>query len=110
MTSRNERNHYRIQFPVNERPKFRAGRGQYFDVVNMSEQGLSIVGVTERLKVGAHINGRITLPDNQVVVVGGRIIRKTLEEAIIHLDKVGVPLPVIMELQRYLLQKYNSLE
>src|SRR4051812_11888025 len=96
------RGHFRIQYPVTDRPVFVTTSGQQLAVVNVSEAGLNVMADNVDTKVGGAIRGTITFPNGTSVGVVGKILRKTKTRLVIFLDE-GVPLPTIMDQQRWLI-------
>lgn len=106
-----ERRHFRIRYPVPDRPKLIVRSDLSMPVADVSERGLRLVleTGTPALAVGDFFRGNLRFQSGRVVPVTGKIIREA-DTQIVALLEQGVPLPVIMEEQRLLLQKYNTLD
>lgn len=103
------RNHYRIQFPVQERPILHMGATSA-SVLNLSEGGL-MMSVPSSFVVGFgdRLEGRIAMPTGHDLKIAGRVKRQGDHHVALQFDEL-IPLGVIMELQRYLLTHYQDLE
>lgn len=104
-----QRRHYRIRFPIAERPVFEFN-GKHYVVLDLSEQGLSFAiesgdSIAKNTKL---IAGRIVFNDKEAVNVTGTILRKSDEHVVLVL-KQGIPLSIVMKQQRLLLQKYGQI-
>ncbi len=109
--AKSERRHFRIRYPVPDRPKLIVRSDLSFPVADVSERGLRLVleSGTLGLGLGDFFRGNLRFQNGRVLMVTGKIIREA-DDQIIALLEQGVPLPVIMEEQRLLLQKYNTLD
>ncbi len=104
-----QRRHFRIHFPVSERPIIEI-KGKKYIVVDASEQGLALSVEPDDALNGntGVIKGAITFKDKETVNVVGKVLRTFQGNLILSLS-VGLPLTTIMKQQRYLLQKYGQL-
>lgn len=109
--SKPERRHFRIRYPVPDRPKLIVRSDLSLPVADVSERGIRLVleDANAALAVGDFFRGNLRFQSGRVVAVTGKIIREADMQIVALLDQ-GVPLPVIMEEQRLLLQKYNTLD
>lgn len=105
----NDRAHYRICYPLSNRPVFEA-HGKKHPVIDVSEQGLAISVADDGIKHATQaITGRIHFLDGDVITVTGKVLRHDTKSVILLLS-AGVPLPIIMKEQRFLLQKFGNLK
>ena len=103
-----QRSHFRIHYPTLDRPVFKIA-GRPFAVPNISERGVCLTFRGEfPMGVGDAIRGTIEFKSEKSVKVTGKIIRKVEDRIIFTLDS-PIPLPIIMEEQRFLLKKYKTL-
>jgi len=103
-----QRSHYRIQYPVVDRPTLDLKRAGQFSIMNVSERGISLVTSEPHLDVGYEIKGVVRFKSGNTAAIEGKVLRTNDTQVVLLLD-VGVSLPTIMEEQRWLLQKYNTL-
>jgi hypothetical protein len=105
----NQRNHFRLEYPPADRPSLIIGREAH-EVVDLSEQGIKFLMTKGyKPKVGDQIKGQIKFRDGKTVDVAGKVLRLLTEanQCVLTLTQ-GLPLPKMMEEQRYLLQKYRK--
>ena len=109
MARKEERSHYRIVFPIQERPVFESF-GVRFAVHDASEQGLKFTDPGDQSpKVHSEMVGRLIFRSGQECVVRGTVIRRAASGVVLNLTQ-PIPLPLIMEIQRDLLKRYKNLE
>ncbi len=103
-----EREHYRVAYPAALRPRFLV-QGFTFEVVDISERGLRfrLSDATEP-EPGNEVEGTIRFRSGETITVQGHILRVVNQEVAVRLDS-GVPLRLIMEQQRYLLDRRRQL-
>ena len=108
-THENSRAHYRLVYPVGDRPTFTC-LGQTMEVIDVSERGLAVTSPQQSLvsKSETQLNGKIVFSDGDSVAVTGKVLRTTGDTVILLLSK-GVPLPIIIKQQRLMIQKYGTL-
>jgi hypothetical protein len=106
---REQRQHYRIHYPLEERPWFEHQKKKYA-VVDVSEKGLAFK--YERgdpiTTITKPITGQLTFKAGDTVSIAGKILRFSEDTVIMQLS-TGIPLAIIMKEQRFLLQKYGHL-
>ena len=101
-----ERSHYRVQYPLSERPVFEF-EGRRLPVVDCSERGLRFVrppGLA--LEAGQVIAGVVRFRRGAEAEVEGRVVRLDARQSAVHLDTAGIPLGIILDEQRYLRSRY----
>lgn len=103
----NKRNYYRIEYPLGDQPTFICSLGK-FKVLDVSEGGFSFsyAKITPPFE-GEELEGDIQFGSRGKVTIKGVVVRVTGEQVSVRLlEQHKVPLPRIMEEQRYLIQKY----
>ncbi len=101
------REHYRVAYPTVARPKLLV-QGHTFDVVDVSERGIRFrLGEATPPTPGFEIEGTVRFKRGETVDVRGTVLRLDDGEVCARLEQ-GVPLRVIMEEQRFLLQRYRN--
>ena len=106
----NQRKHYRIQYPIGERPKLQM-RGESYEILDVSEKGICFdAGPRYAPTDGDEIKGKIVFKNGKTCDVEGKLLRfdRKQHACVVKLVK-GISLAKIMEEQRLLLQKYNTL-
>lgn len=103
-----ERAHYRIPYPLRERPRFTmAGQEQEYEVLNCSEMGVCYVVRGECPVVpGDVVHGRLRFSRGHEVEIEGVVVRVQDDNVALHLSGMPIPFVVILDEQRYLRQKY----
>ena len=103
----NNREHFRIVYPANMRPNITLnGRG--YHVIEVSEGGCSILVPREEAsyKVGQIFTAMITFGKRGTESVSGSFVRAEGGRYAIQFDEgSGIPLPRIMEEQRFLIKQ-----
>ncbi len=103
-----EREHYRVAYPTQLRPKFLV-QGFTFDVVDISERGLRFrLGDAAMPDAGNEVQGTVRFRSGETITVRGTVLRVDGREVAVRLEE-GVPLRVIMEQQRFLLDRHRHL-
>ncbi len=110
-TSSNEdqRQHYRIRYPLQERPAFEC-MGKKYMILDVSEKGLAF-RIEEKdpiTKATSELKGRIAFKSGDVVNIAGKILRHA-DNTVILIMQTGIPLAVMMKEQRFLIQKYGQI-
>ncbi len=99
-----EREHYRVAYPQQLRPKFMV-QGFTFDVVDVCERGLRFqLATAEPPDPGFEVAGTLRFRRGETVPVRGTVLRVVEGEVAVRLDD-RVPLRVIMDEQRFLLDR-----
>ncbi|HXW96661.1 MAG TPA: PilZ domain-containing protein [Gemmatimonadales bacterium] len=103
-----EREHYRVAYPTALRPKLLV-QGVSFDVVDISERGIRFrLGQAERPEPGFELEGVVRFKRGETVNIRGTVLRVVDGEVASWLEE-AIPLRVIMEEQRYLLDRHRHL-
>ncbi len=103
-----EREHYRVAYPTSLRPKLLV-QGHTFDVVDISERGIRFrLGGMEEPAPGFEVQGAVRFRRGETITVRGVVLRVVQGEVAAKLEE-GVPLRVIMEEQRFLLDRHRHL-
>ena len=108
MSDYNKRNHFRVRYPPDDRPKLVAGNVTC-GVVDVSEfGGRFIYPAALKTFVGQPLEVCITFRDGETCNVAGAVLRLDPDYnfCILRLTK-GIPLARIMGEQRYLLKRYK---
>lgn len=108
-TGEDLRQHYRIRYPIQERPQFEC-QGKKYPVIDVSERGLAIL-VDKKDGIGQfklELTGRIAFKCGDAVTVSGKVLRSNPDSVIIVL-RAGVPFATVMKEQRLIIKKYGSL-
>lgn len=99
-----EREHYRVAYPPQLRPKFMV-QGFTFDVVDVCERGLRFqLATADPPDAGFEVAGTLRFRRGETAQVRGTVLRVVDGEVAVRLDD-RVPLRVIMEEQRFLLDR-----
>jgi len=103
------REYYRVAYPTSLRPRLEVLDHQ-FDVVDVSERGLRFrLGQAAAPDAGNEVQGTIRFRRGDTVPIRGVVVRVDENgEVAARLDD-GVPLRVIMEEQRFLLDRHRYL-
>lgn len=103
------RQHYRIRYPIHERPVFEC-LGKKYPIIDISEKGLAIqIMRTDGIAQSkVDLTGRVAFKCGDIITISGKILRAAPDSVIIVL-KQGVPFATVMKEQRLILQKYGSL-
>ena len=103
-----EREHYRVAYPTQLRPKFLV-QGFAFDVIDISERGRRFrLADAATPEAGNEVQGTVRFRRGETITVRGAVLRVDGREVAVRLEE-GVPLRVIMEEQRYLLDRHRHL-
>ena len=95
-----------MAYPTIVRPKLLV-QGHTFEVIDVSEHGLRFrLGEATPPAPGFEIEGTLRFKRGETVDVRGTVLRLDGGEVSARLDQ-GVPLRVIMEEQRFLLQRHR---
>ncbi len=103
-----DREHYRVAYPSTLRPKLLV-QGHTFDVVDISERGIRFrLEKADEPAPGVEVQGTVRFRRGDTITVRGVVLRVVQGEVAAKLEE-GVPLRVIMEEQRYLLDRHRHL-
>ena len=109
-TQSNKRHHFRLEYPLSDRPEVLID-GEKHTVVDISEKGMRFA-LTPKFRgaLKSAIKGVITFEDGKQVEVSGTVLRITDDKAhCVVLLTHGVPLAKMMEEQRFLIRKYKRI-
>lgn len=104
------RTHYRIEYPVLDRPAFRAGDIEGL-VNDCSETGVRVtvtgaLPVDRTLGAGDRLAGTIHFSRGEMVDVEGEVMRFENKMLILHLDAATIPFGKIIREQWWLRSRY----
>jgi hypothetical protein len=100
-----ERSHYRIKYPMRERPQLTLGE-RVHAVVDCSEFGIRyLAGRTALPEIGAEVEGRIRFGRGAEADITGTVVRVASDGIALRL-KSPIPLRIIIDEQRYLRINY----
>jgi len=103
-----KREHYRIEYPVAERPLF-LFKNLKLRAIDVSEKGAQVEFEKEKLpRIGETIRVSIIFCSGDRAEVEGQVMRISESRVIFALTK-GVKLSHIMAEQRYLIKKFGDL-
>jgi len=103
------RAHYRIAYPLVERPTFEVGRHTY-EILECSERGLRYAAPDRRVpELGSELGGRIQFRRGALVEVAGEVTRAHSGVVVLFLRMQGIPFSEILLEQRYLRSKGYTL-
>jgi PilZ domain len=101
---RGERAFYRLVYPLLARPELRIG-GQSYSVVDLSEEGVRFEARGPFPEIGLPMEGQLQFKSKTEIDVAGIVVRVTPPTVALKLVR-AIPLPVIMEEQRYLKRRF----
>jgi len=103
-----DREHYRVAYPTALRPKLLV-HGVSFDVVDISERGIRFrLGSAQAPQPGFELEGVLRFRRGETITVRGSVLRVDQGEVAARLEE-GIPLRVVMEEQRFLLDRHRHL-
>ncbi len=103
-----ERAHYRVAYPTALRPKLLV-QGHTFEVVDVSERGLRFrLGQAASPEPGFEVVGTVRFKRGETCHIRGIVLRVVRAEVAVRLEE-GIPLRVIMDEQRFLLDRHRHL-
>lgn len=101
-----ERAHYRLAYPVMERPRLLL-EDEGLEVVDCSERGLRFRAADGPVpELGTHVQGTLVFRLGETEEVEGAVVRVQAGEAAVHLTVRGVPFSRIWAEQRRLRSRY----
>ncbi len=103
------REYYRVAYPTSLRPRLDV-QSHHFDVIDVSEKGMrfALGRTAEAPQVGDEVAGTIRFRRGEEVAVRGTVVRLDGREVAVKLEQ-GIPLRVVMEEQRFLLDRHRYL-
>ena len=104
--SKQKRQFFRIEYPVEERPWLLLGNDK-FEVLDASERGLRIVPLKGQ-PLPTMVKGTLQFRDGSECQVAGNVSRQTEEGHLVVQLTLGISLTLIMKEQRRLIQKYRA--
>jgi hypothetical protein len=103
-----DREHYRVAYPTALRPKLLV-HGVSFDVVDISERGIRFrLGSAQAPEPGFELQGVLRFRRGETIAIHGSVLRVDNGEVAARLEE-GIPLRVVMEEQRFLLDRHRHL-
>lgn len=103
-----DREHYRVAYPTALRPKLLV-HGVSFDVVDISERGIRFrLGTAQKPEPGFEVQGVLRFKRGETITIRGTVLRVDQGEVAARLEE-GIPLRVIMDEQRFLLDRHRHL-
>lgn len=101
-----DRAHYRIQYPMRERPELLM-EGKRREVIDCSERGLRFTCPGGPFpEPGTMLHGRVRFRRGMETQIQGTVVRIQDEEVALHLTNSEIPLAIIFGEQRYLRAHY----
>jgi hypothetical protein len=97
----NRRQHFRIRYPADSRPRFVYGT-TISEVVECSEGGIRVLPAGERPPEGASITGKLSLCHGEQLVIAGTVVWSDGKSLAIHLHVTPIPFLAILREQLYL--------
>jgi hypothetical protein len=103
-----EREHYRVAYPTALRPKLLV-QGHTFDVIDISERGMRFrLGQAAAPEPGFEVAGTVRFKRGETCEIRGIVLRVIHGEVATKLEE-GIPLRMIMDEQRFLLDRHRNL-
>ena len=104
-----DREHYRVAYPTALRPKLLV-HGVSFDVVDISERGIRFrLGSAQAPEPGFELQGVLRFRRGETITIRGAVLRVDQGEVAAQLEE-GISLRVVMEEQRFLLDRNRQLD
>lgn len=101
------REDYRVAYPTAPRPRLEV-HDHPFDVLDVSQHGIRFrLGDAAPPEAGNELQGVIRFRRGEAVTVRGVVLRVDAGEVAVHLEE-GVPLRIIREEQRVLLDRHRN--
>jgi len=97
----NRRKHYRVVYPLTERPSFAFDQTIY-QVIECSERGLRFRAEERQPPLYSRVGGRLVLRHGLEIQVSGRVVRRSETFVALHLDLQPIPFVAVMREQLYL--------
>lgn len=107
MSWEHERAHFRVEYPIRERPTFTAGGVSYL-VADCSEQGMRYVETGEMPEMGTRLAGRLRFSRGEELDVEGEVVRFFDRSVGLRLNGAGIPMRTIFDEQRFLRKLYPT--
>jgi len=109
MTEASRRAHFRIVYPLTERPAFEVGRSVY-EIIDCSELGLRFeVRDRKVFLAGTPMEGTVQFRRGESIDVSGQVLRAQGGMVVLILDAPGITFSGILGEQRYLRAKGYTL-
>lgn len=104
-----DRRHYRLRFPLRERPRLLLDAGER-EVVDCSEGGLRYRAARgEAPAPGTPLSGRVRFRRGREVEIVGEVVRVMRGEVAVRFTAAGIPMAVMFDEQRFLRARYPML-
>jgi hypothetical protein len=104
--SKQKRQFFRIEYPIDERPCLIVGGDQY-EVLDTSERGMRLSPLKSG-PVPSTVKGTLRFRDGSECLVAGTVARQAPDGSLVVKLNVGIPLSQIMKEQRRLIQRYRA--
>lgn len=102
------REYFRVAYPTALRPRLEV-LDHHFDILDVSERGMRFrLGKAAAPDAGNELQGVVRFRRGETITVRGVVVRVDDGEVATRLDD-GIPLRVIMEEQRFLLDRHRYL-
>jgi hypothetical protein len=109
MSDISRRAHFRIIYPLIERPSFELGRFVH-EVIDISELGLRYEIRDRRMPtIGTQVGGTVVFRRGESIAVTGQVLRCSEGMVVLILDPPGITFSGILGEQRYLRSKGYTL-
>jgi PilZ domain len=102
-----ERAHFRIEYPIRERPTFYIG-GVPHQVADCSERGLRFLLTGPAPEIGERISGKLRFTRGSEMVLEGEVVRLHEQSAGLKLIGPGIPMRTIFDEQRFIRKRYPT--
>lgn len=106
--TQNRREHYRISYPVNKRPRFVFGTS-ISEVMQCSERGIRFRTVGAPPETGSRISGRLGMRHGDEVRIAGTVVWSDESSVALKLDRAPIPFLAMMREQLFLRQTEEQL-
>lgn len=106
MEQSNRRDHYRVRYPITERPRLFT-ENQPCEILDCSSQGLRyLLSKQAPPPIGAIVEGMVRFRRGATVSVTGVVVRVRDKEVALYFPNSGIPASILLEEQRYLHTHY----
>lgn len=104
--SKQKRQFFRIEYPIDERPSLIVGDDTY-EVLDTSERGMRLAPIGHQ-PIPGNLKGTLRFRDGSECLVAGMVARQAPDGSLVVKLTVGISLANIMKEQRRLIQRYRS--
>jgi hypothetical protein len=100
------RGHYRIEYPITERPTLILGDGEEYEVIDVCENGVKFFYHAGRSFLPLQsFKGKIRYHDKEEEEIEGKVLRSTEEFVVVQLTLKKIPYKRIVKEQLYFRKK-----